>query len=339
MIYDKNLDGFFDKGTFFTNALPNDTNPLSNFGLFLSYFPNQYYKDTCQENCQFFDKDTSTCSKPNCQLVKNVSNWCETVNKKYIAVSLAFNEANDLIKYFNNHYKKKLDTSPYLTHLTMKYEAFMNCIYNFCESLSMLLRYMYPKNNLSDTFYKLRSNIINKKNTINDVFFDLMSKTRWYDEIHWIRTEATHKLFGFLYFSDEGKPGYLTQIFNKRESAPCEKDTTKTFKIEKNDVDGQLKIDIDNIEDHLRIIFEQFNQFITDLGDISIKLINPTVEKAVICFLQPHLKGYLIGTKILSLNDVLFNKQGRCTNFFSICPMKTNCEAYHNALTFSDENK
>ncbi|WP_317137481.1 hypothetical protein [Methanochimaera problematica] len=310
MIYDKERNGFFCKGKFIVNNFPIRTEKYTDLELFLRYFPIQFSH------------------------IKDATNWSQTIQDKYNAIRIAFEELKNLIDIYWKEYCDdiKIRSTQYLIALTLKYETFMNCIYSFCESLAMIIKLIYPKMNLTSKFSKLRSEILSEKIMIDDDFCHLMKITDWYDEVHWIRTEATHSLFGFLFFSKDGKPGYLNQIYNKRKGVPSNKNVDNIkdhIKFEKDTVSGRVKIEIDNIDNHIDIIFSEFNKFLFEFGKIGLKLINFDLQNVDICF--QNSITYQIGTKLITINDIKNDQPGICTKLYDECPMKNYCKAYTKA--------
>jgi hypothetical protein len=131
------------------------------------------------------------------------------------------------------------------------------------------------------------------------------SNTQWYDEVHSIRSEATHYLSGFITISSHAELGYFNRQKSRRNSVP-------------------ENISIDDIERHTRQLYDNVNAFLLAFGDHFIKVIDQDVRVALPCI---RTSSGLIGTKNISIKEYLNNEPGICSTPNFNCPLAKSCEA------------
>ena len=127
--------------------------------------------------------------------------------------------------------------------LAIKYEVFLNSIYCLCENISQVTRYLFrPNANLPIGFNKQKVFFL-KHSIIDAAYSATLKETFWYDEVHGMRTEATHYLSGFVVNPSVTGFGYFN--IPKSEKA-----------------DASQKIEVDDIEGHVNQLFANVIAFV-----------------------------------------------------------------------------
>lgn len=242
--------------------------------------------------------------------ILNVDNFAQSIRNKAVAVKLAYNEV--LLKQIPNwikeneaakHYGFTIGAQGVL--LAIKYEVYLNSIYSLCENLSFLVKKFYPNQTLKDHFNSQKNQFLNNKKEVDEVYSKILEKTAWYEEVHSIRSEATHYLTGLINPSDSNEPCYsYKETYNRRNAAPEE---INIKNVETHMIDLQR-----NLEEFLNYFSKHFRE--TKFNkDISVK--EP-------CLITNERKILFRST---TLDDYLNHRPRKCNELEFDCPHKENC--------------
>jgi hypothetical protein len=235
--------------------------------------------------------------------------WSNSIDGKAKAMSILKEEVLAQIPRCNAELealeKKRYCTGLEFIKMAIKYEVFLNSIYSLCENLSQFVRHLYHSSNLPTGFYKQKTRFL-RDLTIDSDYSKILSKLQWYDEVHAMRTEATHFLSGMVVFPGPEEFGYFNIPKSERQGTP------KT-------------ISINNIEEHVKHLFNEVLDFLSSFGDHFIDIINQDSKVAMICFYLP-LSGRLC-VKNISLREYLEKQPGICQTTDVDCPLKSSCVA------------
>ena len=187
--------------------------------------------------------------------------------------------------------------------LAIKYEVFLNSIYALCENLSRVVRYLYYSKNLPERFREQKSKFL-KDLSLDSDYSKILKATSWYDEVHAIISETTHYLSGFITISSYTELGYFNVPKSKRVSTPKD-------------------ISINDVEKHIRQIYNDVLIFLSFFGNHFITIINQDTLVALPCLISSGL----LGVKSISLREYLNDESGICHTINFDCPKKDSCEA------------
>lgn len=185
--------------------------------------------------------------------------------------------------------------------LAIKYEVFLNSIYSFCENLGYIA-WCLLKKKIPRHFNEQKKSA--QAGKMYDANYSELVKSSWYGEIHLMRSESTHYLSGFVSYSDGTKLGYFNKPKSERGKPPAE-------------------IKVDNIEEHVKILFESLIQFLIAFGDHFITLLNSTSRVYQVCLFNSGR----IGVRLISLKEYLNGESGECQTKAFDCPEKNVCKA------------
>ena len=188
--------------------------------------------------------------------------------------------------------------------LALRYETFLHSVYSLCETLSRITVRFYPT--LSHGFREQKNELLGKKNSVDPQYAKILETVVWFDEVHAIRSEATHFLSGFITISKNGEPGYFNTPKNKREGSLQE-------------------ISKESIEKHISEIYQNVATFLTQFGDHFIQKIDSNKKIVKPCLLNDEK---FMGAREFTLNDVKNKKPGMCHMPLYQCPIRHSCEAF-----------
>jgi len=236
-------------------------------------------------------------------------NWSLSIDSKIKAVDVLFNEVlSQIPKCFEELEeirKRGFGGGVECLKLAIKYEVFLNSIYSLCENLSRIVAYLYRERNLPQSFNAQRNRFL-KKPDIDPDFTKILANITWWDEVHSIRSESVHYLSGFITISSATELGYFNRPQSRRNGAPT-------------------SILIDNIEKHIRQLYNNVKEFLLEFGEHFIKNINQDAYIALPCL---RTSSGLIGIKGISLKGYLNNDAGICLTPDFDCPLKETCGAH-----------
>jgi len=245
--------------------------------------------------------------------------WAESLRDKFNAVSILCNEVLYQIPRWKNELEQAKERGYGNTIqqiiLLVKYETFLNSIYSFCENIGYLIKELYPKANLNNHFNDQKTNKLEKIKVFDEKYAKMLESSKWYDEAHSMRSEATHYLSGFIFISDMEEPGYLNdKVYSKRKG-------------------HAEKIEVENIEKHVREMYNNLYAFINEFSRHFIEL-RCNKEKPVgsLCL---YGGGGLSGVRTMTLNDYFLRNPPRCEALEFNCPVEEKC----NALNKPSERK
>lgn len=248
--------------------------------------------------------------------ISHADKWAQSLLDKFNAVSILCNE----VLYQIPIWKKELEQAKergygntiQQTILLVKYETFLNSIYSFCENIGYLVKELYPKANLNNHFNDQKTNKLEKIEALDKKYAKILESAKWYDEVHSMRSEATHYLSGFIFISDIEEPGYLN---------------SKVYSERKRHTEG---IEVENIEKHVRETYNSLYAFINELSKHFIEL--RCNKKKPIGSLCLYGGGGLSGVRTMTLNDYLLKNPPRCESLEFDCLSKKNVMRQINRL-------
>lgn len=238
--------------------------------------------------------------------------WSMAIRDKIFKMHVAYEDVIRQIPIWNADHKEIErrgygDTKEGVI-LALRYETFLNAVYSLCESLARITLGFYPQ--LSHGFRKQREELLSKKKSLYPIYASIIESTTWYEEVHSIRSEATHFLSGFTTISKNGEPGYFNKPKGSRKGAP-------------------LEISVDSVEKHITSIYQSVDNFLQQFGDLFIQKLDPDKRIGNIC-MKDGTK--YIGARSFSLREFLNKQPGICITPKSQCPLRYHCQAYQNAL-------
>lgn len=239
--------------------------------------------------------------------IPDAFNWSLSIDAKIKAMNVLFKEVLEQIprcfEEMDEMNKKGYGQGLELNKLALKYENFLNSIYSLCENLSRVIAYLYRDKNLPQGFFDQKHKFL--RQDFDSDYTNILKNTNWCDEVHAIRTEATHYLSGLITISKATELGYLNKPKSRRKGVPG-------------------NISIDDIKTHVNQIYDDVFAFLFAFGDHFIKIINQNSGVTLPCL---RTSSGLIGTKIITLSEYLNNEPGICGGFGFDCPIKSSCRA------------
>jgi hypothetical protein len=234
--------------------------------------------------------------------------WSLSIKTKGIAIEILYREVLTQIKKcfeeLEDINKKGYGSYINFLILAIKYEVFLNSIYALCENLSRIVYYLYPTKNLSPRFREQKEKFL-EDFSIDSDYSKILSGSNWYDEVHGMRSEATHFLSGLISFSSPIELGYFNIPKSTRKEA-------------------LKKISIDDISKHATQIYNDVLQFLSLYGNHFIAIINQDSRVAMTCL---RTSSELLGVRYISLREYLNGESGICHTKKLDCPKKDSCEA------------
>ena len=243
--------------------------------------------------------------------LKNAPQWSFSIIGRTEAVSVLHKEVLDQLQKCYVAYKEYLQQG-YGSYrefmiLTAKYEAFLNSIYSLCENLSYVVHKLYPSKNLPHFFHEQKNRFL-KDGTIDSDYSATLKNTYWYDEVQCMRANSTHFLYGLIALYGETQLGFVNIPLSERKST-----TNRILK------DG--KISIDNIEKHVKQLFNDFLTFLSLFGNHFVGIINQESIQTYAC-MAPD--GKIIGVRSISLKSIQNHEKWTCGN--KNCPSRSSCD-------------
>ena len=238
--------------------------------------------------------------------------WSMTIRDKIFKMHVAYEDVLKQIPIWSADNKEMQkrgfgDTKEGVI-LALRYETFLNTVYSLCESLARVSVGFYPE--LSHSFRKQREEFLSQRKQVDPQYASIIKSTTWYEEVHSIRSEATHFLSGFTTISKDGEPGYFNKPKGSRKGIP-------------------LKISVDSVEKHINEIYQSVDNFLQQFGDHYIQKIDPNKRIGHICMKDGT---QYVGARGLSLNEFINKQPGICITPNYQCPLRNKCQAYKNAL-------
>lgn len=273
----------------------------SDFELFLKFLPTVEY-NTFVSKIDRHNPHINT---------SDVYLWKDSLKIKFIAVKLLYEEVLHQIPIWKNDIALTKergfndDTSQLI--LLIKYETFLNTIYNLCETLSHLVRKFLRKANLPTGFHaQKQTKYANIIKCVDETYLEILDRVDWYNEVQSYRTEATHYLSGFIFISDTGEPGYLNKPNSDRQGAP-------------------ENISIDNIKQHVIELYDKVCSFILEFSRHF--LLTKCIKDQPIADICLRRADGGIGTRTITLSHYLSGRPPTCVALDFYCPHEGECEA------------
>jgi len=188
--------------------------------------------------------------------------------------------------------------------LIIKYETYLNSIYNLLENLARIVSFFYPKHSLPKHFNKQKKRFLNDRN-IDPIYSDILDSLDWYDEIRSMRTEFTHFLSGTVVSFKSDIPGYLNKQKSERKH--------------KNE-----KIEIEDIISHSKDIYKNLSIYLEILGKHLLSFIDKDIRVSEICGITTTGR---MCVKMISYNEKKKGLPGICQTFKFPCPRSHECTA------------
>jgi hypothetical protein len=241
--------------------------------------------------------------------IPNVFDFALSIRNKYVAVVLSYNEVLNQITRWNKELEEIKSAGFSLgiqgILLAIKYEIYLNSIYSLCENLSFLITKFYQQG-LSPRFNKQKEQFLNDKKSIDQVYSEILKETEWYNEVHSIRSEATHFLSGIVFISDSNEPSYLTrETYNQRKCAP------KNINVE------SVKAQIENIQNNLEIFLDRYSKHFKEMK------FNKYTPISELCIRTEEGK---LGYRSITLDDYLNGRPRKCISIEFNCPHQGQCK-------------
>lgn len=239
-------------------------------------------------------------------------NWAQSLLDKFNAVSILCNEVLNQIPMWRNEIdqvkERGFGNRIQQVILLVKYETFLNSIYSLCENISYLVKELYIKESLPRGFNKQKKKHLDRIKIFDSYYATLLAATDWYDEVHSMRTEATHYLSGIIFISSSGMPGYLNnKLYDER--------TEHSDNI----------IDKEDIEKHVAETYNKVYSFVMNISKHFIELrCNKNKPIGELCLL-----GGLSGVRTTTLNSYLLKRPPRCEALEFDCPVEEKCNAFN----------
>lgn len=240
--------------------------------------------------------------------IPNVDNFAQSIINKAVAVKLAYNEVSKQVPNWikeneaAKHFGFTIGAQGVL--LAIKYEVYLNSIFSLCENLSFLVSKFYDKK-LSNKFITQRKQFLNDKRNLDEVYSKILEKATWYEEVHSIRSEATHFLTGLVNPSDSNEPCYsYKETYNRRSYAP-------------------EKINIENMETHVINLQHNLEEFLNDFSKhFRETKLNKDISVKEPCLITDERK---ILFRLITLDDYLNQRPRKCNELEFDCPHKEKC--------------
>ena len=142
--------------------------------------------------------------------------------------------------------------------------------------------------------------------TRNTRLSDIIDSISWYENLHTMRTEATHYLPGFVFHSENG----LGILYRDMEHS-------------------DKRIEIDNIQEYMVTLHREINIFLTKYGDYHLRNFLKEDHKTFHPCPIPHPngEGYLAGGRTITLKEYLQKKPGQCVGLDVPCQNRAKCPA------------
>lgn len=236
--------------------------------------------------------------------------WAQSLLDKFNAISILRNEVLYQIPIWKREIEQVKETGysrmVQRIVLLVKYETFLNSIYNFCENFSYLVKELYPKANLPTKFHDQKTKHLDNIKNFNSYYAEMLATADWYDEVHSMRSEATHFLSGSIFISDSESPGYLNyKRYNERKGH------------------SKSNINKEDIEKHVVETYNKVYSFVMNASNIFIdQRCNKDEPIGELC-----LFGSLSGVRTMTLNDYLLKKSPKCEALDFVCPVEEICNA------------
>ncbi|WP_410510076.1 hypothetical protein RSJ42_08140 [Methanosarcina hadiensis] len=240
--------------------------------------------------------------------ISHAYKWAGSLLDKFNAASILRNEVLHQILMWKNEIEQVKErgfgSGIQRIILLVKYETFLNSIYSLCENISFLVKELYPKASLPRGFNDQKTKHLDRIKTLDSYYAEILATTDWYDEIHSMRTEATHYLSGFIFISDSGVPGYFND---------------KPYSMRGN----TEIIDEEDIEKHVVETYNKVYSFVMQISKHFMELrCNKNKPIGELCLI-----GSRSGVRTMTLNDYLHQNPPRCEALEFNCPVEEKCTA------------
>lgn len=195
------------------------------------------------------------------------------------------------------------------TLLLIKFETLLNAVYSLCDNLAFIGRRLHP--GIAQSFNEQRKKVGKYRDQYPKYseYFSLFDYVDWYEQLHKMRSESTHYLPGFVYYSKSG----MGILYKNMEHLD----------------DPNEKIDIENILEYVSELVNGINIFLDQYGNYHLKQFITDEHTTFSACLIPHPegKGFLVGGRVIKKSEYLKKQPGKCIDNFE-CPNRGYCSAY-----------
>jgi len=241
-------------------------------------------------------------------VIQDSFRWATSISDKYAKILIAQDDVIKQIPKWQSENQeinlKRYGGRDEGIRLSLRYETYLNCVYSFCETLSEIVTGFYPKVNLPRKFNDQKKRFL--KEEIDPEYSKILQQTDWYNEVHAIRSEATHFLSGITIISQENVPGYFNDPKSTRQGS-------------------KQKISIDSVESHIQSISNGLNTFRIQFGDHFLPKLDHNARITQLC-MQKKSTGQTF-FKTISLKEYLNGEAGQCITTDIECPKREYCKA------------
>lgn len=237
--------------------------------------------------------------------ISDAFRWSFSIDAKITSIGILYEEVLTQIpkclEEFRQTEERGFGEAKESLILSTKFENFLNSIYALCENLSNIVHQLY-RNKVPMRFDDQRKKLL-KNRTIDAEYSGIVEKIDWYDEVHSLRSEATHFLSGLIGIPSPTQLGYYN--FTKSQGV------TKEIKIT-------------DIEKFTKELYHNVMIFVSSYGDHFVKIIEQDSIISQICYIVPKVG---IGCRKISLRDAVNGQAGICATPNFDCPKKSSCQA------------
>ncbi len=199
--------------------------------------------------------------------------YTESLRQRLRMLTILRNEILELTQKDISEYKVTLDTGfgydEFGGLLIIRYEAFLNQIYNITENISRINLFLFDSiKNPPQKFSRQKKQIRSGKLKLHPFYDEIIkNKIGWYEEVHTIRSNANHFLAGFRVFGrdESGEPVLEYINYNLSESHV----TNNEFKIKRNIVNDVI------------YFYRNTLEFLDEISQIYIELMDKDVQCAI----------------------------------------------------------
>ena len=222
-----------------------------------------------------------------------------SISTKRNAIRLLREEVVNQIPNWIDEFKK-IETLGYCSGeqsliLLIKYQVFLNAIYTICENYAYLGSRFVP--NISPHY----NNQYKKIEKIKDVCLDyaeILEKNHWYNQVHTMRSEATHFFDGTVYTNNSNRPGIVF----------------RDMAYHRGGVGTETAIDIPDIEAHVNELVAGVDEYTKNLCMHLFTFIRDDFERSEPCMVaDPRGRGvHVPGFKKITFAEYCKGAGWRC---------------------------
>ncbi|MFA4876566.1 MAG: hypothetical protein WC586_04065 [Methanoregula sp.] len=244
----------------------------------------------------------------------NIIRWRESIRTKMRIISLL---SKDIFQQYqltvDQKEKDKLEgygDGIAASLLLIRFENYLNAVYSLLNNLAYIGQISHK--GLAHQFNTQRERASNyrKKYPRYSEYLDLIENCQWYDQLHAMRTDATHFLEGFVYYTDDGL-GIL--YFDK----------------EPKEFNNDVKLKIEDIRIYTEQNIKDLSDFLDCFGEYYLtKYCNNESSIPLACpILVVNGKSFFSGFRSVTYEEYQNKNIGRCMSKDPTCKFKDFCPA------------